>query len=744
MEAIKIEVNGNIAQVIEKPLRITSGTVGLPVEFVFDSHWDNMTKVAVFNTGLVKKNMKIVDNSAVVPIEALAVPELNLYIGVYGVSEDGAVATPTVWASVGQIRHGAVPASSFGSDIGTAKKYYDLGEQAAEKADASAKKAESDAKSAADSAELAGKEAEYAITECTQLKNESFNAKYNAEDAAARAEESAERAEAAADRAGSSADAKPKDYKITATFDSPVDDPAGTGSIITNGYADTSAYDIATAIQGGATAILIDNDDIVYEYNGHRLEPNQSRAFFKAEVVTSNGITVYSVTIDNEGKASRVQNTFDYGDGSAGNAVTYTPQTLTEEQQSQARANIGAVGNDDITQTTGNSETAVMSQKAVTTELRKVVQEKEVASVNLFDKNSPANKNGYIFQGNYNYTELSGFTVSHPIEAKPGTYTFTIRKNMLGNNALFVPACDVAGNIIVKPVVATDNGDNTATISIDENWGSTHFIINIDNTIIDTVMVVKGDTMPGEYHPYGSEYEVALAEDVKIASNLVRSSPLYGKKLSLNGDSICYGAGSTGGYGKMIADTYNMTLQNIGVSGGTITAETYYSNGTTPRHWICRTIENMDTDADYIILEGGVNDSANAVTLGTITPKLNSALDDTTFYGAFESVLKQLLLRFPGKKIGYIAVHQMQANFSAANDENTSYYYAAKKCCAKWGVPFLDLNISCPPWGMISEANTEMLPLKQAYTHNGDGWHPNEDGYRTYYVPKIVKWLESL
>ena len=152
MEAIKIEVTGNIAKVIEKPLRITSGTVGLPVEFVFDSHWDNMTKVAVFNTGIVIKNMKIVDNATVVPIEALAVPGLNLSIGVYGVSEDGAVATPTVWASVGQIRHGAVPGSSFGSDIGTAKKYYDLGEQAAEKADASAKKAEE----AAGRAESAG------------------------------------------------------------------------------------------------------------------------------------------------------------------------------------------------------------------------------------------------------------------------------------------------------------------------------------------------------------------------------------------------------------------------------------------------------------------------------------------------------------------------------------------------------------------------------------------------------------
>lgn len=216
MEAIKIEVTGNIAKVIEKPLRITSGTVGLPVEFVFDSHWDNMTKVAVFNTGIVKKNMKIVDNATVVPIEALAVPELNLSIGVYGVSEDGAVATPTVWASVGQIRHGAVPGISFGSDIGTAKKYYDLGEQAAEKADASAKKAEAEAsvaenaadranasaKSAEASAALAGEEAEYAIIECTQQKNEAINARHYAEEAAERAEDAADRAESAGGGAG--------------------------------------------------------------------------------------------------------------------------------------------------------------------------------------------------------------------------------------------------------------------------------------------------------------------------------------------------------------------------------------------------------------------------------------------------------------------------------------------------------------------------------------------------------------
>lgn len=58
-----------------------------------------------------------------------------------------------------------------------------------------------------------------------------------------------------------------------------------------------------------------------------------------------------------------------------------------------------------------------------------------------------------------------------------------------------------------------------------------------------------------------------LNEDYKIMQ-----SPLYGKKLYVDGDSICYGNGYMGGYGRIIANKYNMTLTNKGVGGGTITS----------------------------------------------------------------------------------------------------------------------------------------------------------------------------
>ena len=220
------------------------------------------------------------------------------------------------------------------------------------------------------------------------------------------------------------------------------------------------------------------------------------------------------------------------------------------------------------------------------------------------------------------------------------------------------------------------------------------------------------------------------------------NNPLYGKYITFNGDSICEGAGFRGGYAKIISDENSMKLQNVGICGATITAGTL-NIGDVNRHWISRTIDKMDKDADYAILEGGVNDAGLEVPLGELTEGYDDELDDTTFYGAFESMLKQLVVRFAGKKYGYIAVHQVSANYRSINTPETSYFYAAKRCCEKWGVPFLDLNSSIPPFGFFSKSS-ELYALREKYTYFGDGLHPNEEGYRKYYVPKITKWLKTL
>ena len=106
MEPIKISVTGALATVTQKPV-LTSGTVGLGVEFTFDEAWTGLRKTAVFRCG----NRPIPpvlceENRSVVPWEALEKPGCTLFVGVYGTDSEG-IDLPTVWAEVDRVREGA-------------------------------------------------------------------------------------------------------------------------------------------------------------------------------------------------------------------------------------------------------------------------------------------------------------------------------------------------------------------------------------------------------------------------------------------------------------------------------------------------------------------------------------------------------------------------------------------------------------------------------------------------------------
>ena len=109
MYAIKIEVTGNIAKITERPAKITTGTVGLPVVFSFDSQWAGLSKTAVFHAGHITKIKENLENETTVPWELLVFPNEWLSIGVYGVNADGSVAITTAWANVRIICDGASP-----------------------------------------------------------------------------------------------------------------------------------------------------------------------------------------------------------------------------------------------------------------------------------------------------------------------------------------------------------------------------------------------------------------------------------------------------------------------------------------------------------------------------------------------------------------------------------------------------------------------------------------------------------
>ena len=216
----------------------------------------------------------------------------------------------------------------------------------------------------------------------------------------------------------------------------------------------------------------------------------------------------------------------------------------------------------------------------------------------------------------------------------------------------------------------------------------------------------------------------------KITTSGGSTNPLSGKILSTTGDSIVAGAGNNGsGYPEIVASDNSMTLQNVAVGGGTVA----YVNANT--FCISRSISSMRSDADFVLLEGGGNDADSGVPLGTLSSGYTATLDDTTFAGAIESMFKAALAKFPDKKIGYVFIHKCASLFDSR--VSNSYYDMAKSACEKWGIPYLDLNTQVPPLNYIAD-------LRTTYTANSDGYHPNELGYRTFYVPKITAFLNTM
>lgn len=376
-----------------------------------------------------------------------------------------------------------------------------------------------------------------------------------------------------------------------------------------------------------------------------------------------------------------------------------------------------------------------------------LLQNRFVDSLNLFDKTSPEIILGsFITSASGDMSTSTSTAISPYMPVKPNeVYSFKFYPSIYGSNTNYAfydmnknPVKDVLNYVL-------DEETNVLTITVPNIDTIKYVRVNCSENDLDSFMFVKGETYPSEYISGNATLRSNidlndLQKDTvgKIVNGILDTtsinSVLGNKVITFNGDSICAGAGYTGGYGKIIADKYNMTYENVAVSGGTITAETYSASGSA-RHWISRTISKMRDDADYIVLEGGVNDASLSIPLGEITSDYISTLDDTTYCGAFESMLKQALGKYPGKKIGYIMVHKMEKNFDSRYEDN--HYQMSKKICEKWGIPYLDLNIECPPLNYIPS-------LKATYTKDGDGWHPNELGYKKYYVDKIVHWLESL
>lgn len=368
----------------------------------------------------------------------------------------------------------------------------------------------------------------------------------------------------------------------------------------------------------------------------------------------------------------------------------------------------------------------------------------EVPTQNLFNG---VYQTGYT-QSDY-IVDSSRYYSTNKLPLPGGSYVFRLyNQSDYGSGGNSVILYDTDGEKIGRIIADTLEVDQSLyyrylTFTLDEE---TLVSVNMGSgkSDLDSWMIVPGNQVsdyPTNYIPYSNlvrtfNNDLILNQKMtdqvtKIVENseITKNNPLFGKKVAWNGDSIMAGAGFTGGFAKIISERNEMVSNNRAVGGGTITAETITQAGVN-RHWVSRDVVNMNSDADYAIILVGVNDGSLGVELGEYTIGYEDVYDDTTFCGGVESTCSQLTQRFAGKKIGFIIPHKMATS-------QKSYVPKLIEGLEKWGIPYLNLYTMVPPLNYITS-------LKTIYTNNSDGWHPNEDGYRKYYVDKIESWMKTL
>ena len=239
-------------------------------------------------------------------------------------------------------------------------------------------------------------------------------------------------------------------------------------------------------------------------------------------------------------------------------------------------------------------------------------------------------------------------------------------------------------------------------------------------------------------------------EILKCTGYKSTKSQLDNKVILFTGDSICQALvqrdnGSyetiTDDFGNTVNKKYgwaeiikennqDTVIRNYGVGGTTVAVRDGRDTSIYER---LTTMYNRFPDADYIIIEGGVNDYYNRSTeqIGSMTDHFNGGYDTSTFAGGLEQIFYDANNNWKGKKIGFIATFKT-ADVSGWD----TYMELAKQICEKWSVPYVDLFSK-------GRLNFRIEQMKNDYSYSQGGLHPNVDGYKII-TPMIENWLKSI
>lgn len=208
-----------------------------------------------------------------------------------------------------------------------------------------------------------------------------------------------------------------------------------------------------------------------------------------------------------------------------------------------------------------------------------------------------------------------------------------------------------------------------------------------------------------------------------------------GKTIVMFGDSIVAGWGWQEGTGitEPLKEKYpNGTWTNQAVSGSNMANKSASDHPS-----IVSKVLAYTGAANGILLEGGTNDVNNAVPIGEITSGYDDAFDESTFTGSLESALHTIMDRYPLAYKFFLIPH----SFGKDNSYTDTFHDRAIEVCEKWNMPVLDMRKRLQ---IAMTAQNKSIYTRNPNTDQGDGVHPTEELYRTFYSPLVDQFFRSL
>lgn len=211
---------------------------------------------------------------------------------------------------------------------------------------------------------------------------------------------------------------------------------------------------------------------------------------------------------------------------------------------------------------------------------------------------------------------------------------------------------------------------------------------------------------------------------------------LAGIKINFLGDSITEGHGAScvdAAYWNVIKREYGLAeARGYGIGGTRIAKNlTASENPVWDRDFIGR-YEEMDNDADVVVIFGGTNDYGHG------DAKLGEMSDRTpyTFYGACHTLFEGIINKYPKATVVVMTPLHRDGEEIAREGYAPLARYAEiiKEVAEYYSIPVLDL------W-RVSGMQPAVPVLKEKYMP--DGLHPNDDGHRII-ASRLAGFLQTL